>query len=113
MLLERVSYVWTTFGQIVRLGLCGKDFRGAFNADERTRTSTRLLPQRPERCASTSSATSAPEVRILLSEVGTVKQPRFSIRALLESRAARRSRTRNAHRSSSQVLRLRPTGHCD
>ena len=36
------------------------------NADERTRTSTELLPQRPERCASTSSATSATEVGILL-----------------------------------------------
>ena len=37
-----------------------------FYADERTRTSTRLLPQRPERCASTSSATSALEAGILL-----------------------------------------------
>src|SRR5262245_42840744 len=113
MLLERVSYVWTTFGQIVRLGLCGKDFRGAFNADERTRTSTRLLPQRPERCASTSSATSALEVRILLAGVEAVKQAGFSTRVPPESLAARRSRRRNAHRSSSQALRRRPTGRCD
>src|SRR5215813_6056951 len=48
------------------------------DADERTRTSTRLLPQRPERCASTSSATSALEVRILLARVEAVKQERFS-----------------------------------
>jgi hypothetical protein len=86
--------------------------KGIINADERTRTSTRLLPQRPERCASTNSATSAPEVGILLSGVETVKQPRFLIRVLLESRVARRRRTRNAHRSSGRVLRRRPTGRC-
>ena len=45
------------------------------NADERTRTSTRLLPQRPERCASTNSATSALELRILLIEIEGVKRP--------------------------------------
>ena len=81
-----------------------------FYADERTRTSTRLLPQRPERCASTSSATSALEAGILLSGVETVKQPRFSTRVPLESRAARRSRTRNVRRSSAPILRRRPTG---
>ena len=52
--------------------------KGIINADERTRTSTRLLPQRPERCASTNSATSAPEVGILLAGVEAVKQPSFS-----------------------------------
>src|SRR5262245_22825984 len=44
-----------------------------FDADERTRTSTRLLPQRPERCASTNSATSALKVGIVLTMIAPVK----------------------------------------
>src|SRR5262245_1346262 len=101
MVVNRLSQTWTTFGQLFRLGLCGKDLRGAFNADERTRTSTRLLPQRPERCASTSSATSALEVRILLIEIKAVKQARShrpsSGQVPPESRAKPRSQTRNVH----------------
>ena len=58
--------------EIKRLG------RG-LNADERTRTSTRLLPQRPERCASTSSATSALKVGIVLTRIETVKEARFPV----------------------------------
>tara|TARA_Y100000590_G_scaffold247499_1_gene278147 strand:+ start:7196 stop:7417 length:222 start_codon:yes stop_codon:yes gene_type:complete len=37
-----------------------------FGAAKKTRTSTGLLPQRPQRCASTSSATAANKKDILL-----------------------------------------------
>jgi hypothetical protein len=52
-----------------------------FDADERTRTSTRLLPQRPERCASTNSATSALKVGILLAAIEPVKHETYPARS--------------------------------
>src|SRR5262249_40363797 len=105
------------------------------HADERTRTSTELLPQRPERCASTSSATSATAMahttnrspgvsrqkalstkqnisdikkylRVLLTAYCLLLTA-FSAPALPESHVTRRSRTRNVHRKSNPAPRRR------
>lgn len=73
-------------------------------AAEKTRTSTGLTPQRPQRCASTNSATAASSVRQVKQDKGCLANTRLSYKRKDEKNA----KTVKAQKRKKEGLKSRP-----